>query len=395
MLVWPGYRESYNHCSNTPLCGKTRPIKRVSSMEIPKTPTARPTPIPSPTPQPTGSQGSQTEGSDSNAPTRAPLPSPDRYRASDCVQQTPTAPLSKTKKRRASEFQSRAQPAPTPGGTPGPGEKKASPSLEAQVLKGYVEGIGQSFVGAGKRLYQLGTHVGDLPEGVKLLATETKLAAGLVADEAKEVTDRISKTLQKGTAEQLGNLLGSAVGTAILPKFVKDTAGAVAEKAGEILGKRGAVAGIESMEDSQKGIAPEGGRAPGKVVAPDGASGGANVEGAKPAMKVPELRGKTVRELYKELVEHVKKFEGTAQQKADLFEALAKQVEQKTGGEWAAVRGIGTDGSHLFYGQRGEAMVISPEGALFKGNATVSSQITTVDFRNGIFTPHYENLSPR
>ena len=60
---------------------------------------------------------------------------------------------------------------------------------------------------------------------------------------------------------------------------------------------------------------------------------------------------------------------------------------EKTGGSWNAIRTVGTDGSHIFLGRGGEALVISPQGQLFRGTIQQGLQ------RSGAsFTPIYNAL---
>jgi hypothetical protein len=61
-------------------------------------------------------------------------------------------------------------------------------------------------------------------------------------------------------------------------------------------------------------------------------------------------------------INHVKSLPRDAAQRADAFEALARQIESHSGGAWRAVRGTGTDGSILFLGRQGEGLVVAPDG---------------------------------
>jgi RHS repeat-associated protein len=73
------------------------------------------------------------------------------------------------------------------------------------------------------------------------------------------------------------------------------------------------------------------------------------------------------REMLYQAVQQVKASSGSAAQKAEMFQQLAGQVAQLSGGSWRALRGVGSDGSHVFMGGAGEAVVISPAGQLFRG----------------------------
>jgi hypothetical protein len=68
-----------------------------------------------------------------------------------------------------------------------------------------------------------------------------------------------------------------------------------------------------------------------------------------------------------EAIRHVKSLPRDAAQRADAFEALARQIEGHTGGAWSAARGMGTDGSILFLGRQGEGLVVAADGRIFRG----------------------------
>ncbi|KAF0250400.1 MAG: hypothetical protein FD167_199 [bacterium] len=84
-------------------------------------------------------------------------------------------------------------------------------------------------------------------------------------------------------------------------------------------------------------------------------------------MDVPELTGKTNQELFYEAVEILKAFNGSADEKADLFDVLTKQITRKTNGSWTADREKATDGSHLFFGTLGHTLVITLSGQIWQG----------------------------
>lgn len=47
---------------------------------------------------------------------------------------------------------------------------------------------------------------------------------------------------------------------------------------------------------------------------------------------------------------------------------MAGQISQISGGSWNAARTLGADGAHIFTGELGHAVVISPTGQVFLGN---------------------------
>jgi len=76
----------------------------------------------------------------------------------------------------------------------------------------------------------------------------------------------------------------------------------------------------------------------------------------------------TSREMLAQALRQIRALKGTAAQRADLFESLAGEITKQSGGTWSAIRGTGLDGSHVFLGEAGEALVISPEGGVFRGS---------------------------
>ena len=82
---------------------------------------------------------------------------------------------------------------------------------------------------------------------------------------------------------------------------------------------------------------------------------------------IPQITAGTNREMLGQAVRHVQSLNGTAAQKATLFQQLASQINRLSGGSWSAVRGVGTGGSHVFLGEAGEALIINAQGQLFRG----------------------------
>jgi RHS repeat-associated protein len=83
---------------------------------------------------------------------------------------------------------------------------------------------------------------------------------------------------------------------------------------------------------------------------------------------LPRIVEGTNNEMVGQAVQLVKGLEGTAAQRADLFQNLASQITNITKGAWQAARGAGTGGSHVFLGDAGQALVIDSSGALFRGS---------------------------
>lgn len=82
---------------------------------------------------------------------------------------------------------------------------------------------------------------------------------------------------------------------------------------------------------------------------------------------VPQLVPGPPRRMLGEAIRHVKSLPRDAAQRADAFEALARQIESHSGGAWSATRGTGMDGSIVFLGRQGEGLVVAPDGRIFRG----------------------------
>lgn len=82
---------------------------------------------------------------------------------------------------------------------------------------------------------------------------------------------------------------------------------------------------------------------------------------------IPQLPPGQPRQMLGEAIRHVKSLPRDAVQRADVFEALARQIESHSGGAWSAARGTGTDGSIIFLGRQGEGLVVAPDGRIFRG----------------------------
>ncbi|MFS8065639.1 MAG: hypothetical protein ACMG6S_04625, partial [Byssovorax sp.] len=75
--------------------------------------------------------------------------------------------------------------------------------------------------------------------------------------------------------------------------------------------------------------------------------------------------------------------------KAAAFKQMADQITSLSGGSWSAVQRLGADGSHIFYGGFGKAVVISPSGQIFGGNITVPGNFA---YGPAGMTPIYDAL---
>lgn len=82
---------------------------------------------------------------------------------------------------------------------------------------------------------------------------------------------------------------------------------------------------------------------------------------------VPQLAPGPPRQMLGEAINYLGSLPRDAAQRADTFEALARQIASYSGGAWSAARGIGSDGSIVFLGRQGEGLVIAPDGRIFRG----------------------------
>ncbi len=90
-----------------------------------------------------------------------------------------------------------------------------------------------------------------------------------------------------------------------------------------------------------------------------------------------------------EAINHLKSLPRDAVQRADAFEALARQIEAQAGGAWRAARGTGADGSIIFVGRQGEGLVVLPDGRIFRGAIGRGIDITPQGLQ-----PNLNSLTP-
>ena len=83
---------------------------------------------------------------------------------------------------------------------------------------------------------------------------------------------------------------------------------------------------------------------------------------------LPQIVKGSNREMLHQAVKHVQSVGGSAADKAALFEKLVPQITKLSGNSWTATRGLATDGSHVFLGGAGEALIINPAGQLLRGS---------------------------
>ncbi len=105
------------------------------------------------------------------------------------------------------------------------------------------------------------------------------------------------------------------------------------------------------------------------------------------SLKKVVLKG-TEKEMLGQAIGQIKLLPKNPAQRAAAFEFLAKQITSKYP-HWQAVRSLGSDGSVIFLGRQGEALIINSSGKLFRGSLSKGLSIT----KKGI-TPNYKYLIP-
>jgi hypothetical protein len=105
----------------------------------------------------------------------------------------------------------------------------------------------------------------------------------------------------------------------------------------------------------------------------------------------PVIVAGTNREMLAQALNHLKGVSGPAVGKAAVFENLASQISRHSGGSWNAARTVGADGSHIFAGDFGHAVIISPAGEVYLGNVTNFNQFS---YGTAGIQPNYVNLKP-
>ena len=108
-----------------------------------------------------------------------------------------------------------------------------------------------------------------------------------------------------------------------------------------------------------------------------------------PRFPVPTLAPGTPRQMLGEAISHLRTLPQDADQRTDVFEGMASQIERHSGGAWNATRGTGTDGAHVFLGRQGEGLVVAPDGRIYRGAIGRGIAITGAGL-----CPDYYSLHP-
>lgn len=93
---------------------------------------------------------------------------------------------------------------------------------------------------------------------------------------------------------------------------------------------------------------------------------------------IPTLAAGSARQMLMEAIQYLRAMPRDMTQRANVFEVFARQIEAATSGAWEATRGSGTDGSQIFFGRQGEALIVRPDGHLFRSSLGHGIAITAV-----------------
>jgi RHS repeat-associated protein len=161
----------------------------------------------------------------------------------------------------------------------------------------------------------------------------------------------------------------------------------LANNCGEVLGC-GALVGLAVIESMVSGGGEEGSgehpMAGASMSTP--ADPGQNPNDNKGSDPLQITQG-TNPEMARQAARNVAAMRGSAAEKANAYQNMAGQINKLSGGSWSATRSAGVDGSHIFVGERGEALVISPSGGVFRGMINNPSQFAYGP--GGTYSPIY------
>ena len=104
----------------------------------------------------------------------------------------------------------------------------------------------------------------------------------------------------------------------------------------------------------------------------------------------PKIKPGANRDMLGQAIRHVKNHSGSPAEKARMFENLAGQITKHTKGDWTAPRLPSADGSHIFAGEYGHAVVISRTGKIYRGNVVNKTQFSFG--KGGALVPNYKAL---
>ena len=97
----------------------------------------------------------------------------------------------------------------------------------------------------------------------------------------------------------------------------------------------------------------------------DGLPAPPNPDGDAPSPSVPQLTPGEPFDMYQQAKDLC--LQAPASQRADLFAAFEKQIEEKGTSNWSAQEYPGTNGERIFVGRLGESLVFDKDGNMFRG----------------------------
>lgn len=114
---------------------------------------------------------------------------------------------------------------------------------------------------------------------------------------------------------------------------------------------------------------------------------------AQPSTATPQITAGTPEQMLRQAIDHVKGMGGTATERTATLENLLKQIQELSKDYWTFKRGSGTDGSTVFYGGKGEAIIVNPEGQLFLGGLK-SGGMHLAETGDRLFVLDFSRLRP-
>lgn len=83
---------------------------------------------------------------------------------------------------------------------------------------------------------------------------------------------------------------------------------------------------------------------------------------------IPRIVKGTNEAMLRQAIDYVKNMSGTAAQRVATLEDMLGQIHELSKRYWRFAHWPATDGSHVFFGGEGEALIVNPQGKLFLGN---------------------------
>lgn len=155
--------------------------------------------------------------------------------------------------------------------------------------------------------------------------------------------------------------------------------------------KAAGVASVVGALAFARGIRPAGGM-PKQLIHPK-SSAPRPAPSAQAAKATPQITADTNEKMLRQAIDHVKVMAPSAKERTAALDELLSQVQQLSKDYWKFARGSGTDGSAVFYGGRGEAIIVNPQGQLFLGGLR-SGGMHRAETGENLFVLDFSRLRP-